>query len=42
MRAIPLERDAYQLQDRFDQNPSATFSVDDEQSERLRQRIKMN
>ncbi len=36
--AIPLERDAYQLQGRFDQNPLAPFSVEREQSQRLSQR----
>lgn len=34
-RAIPLERDAYDLQDRFEENAAAPFSVHDEVARRL-------
>ena len=35
-RAIPLERDAYQLQERYERNPERPFSVSEEVARRLR------
>ncbi len=34
--AIPLERDAYQLQERYQRNPEQPFSVQEEVARRLR------
>ncbi len=33
--AIPLERDAYQLQERYERNPDQPFSVSEEVAQRL-------
>ena len=34
--AIPLERDAYRLQERYERNPEQSFSVSEEVARRLR------